>query len=374
MKNPRKMKTLRFYFKLAFLLVMMLAVQVSYGQTFEKERSVNKSFKLSAETEIEIINKYGDIHIIPWEKDSVRFEIKLKVITNKETKLDKAFDYVDFDFKANKYYVIASTVFAGNGTFWADVSDVANNLFSAGTKTTIDYTVYLPAKSTLKVDNKYGNIYTTDLSGTLNITLSNGDLKAHRFSGNTTLNTEYGNIDVQIIDNGNLTISYGELQMESSTNLTLTSRSSDLTIDEVTQLNLDSKRDKLNLGDIGTIIGQTYFSTLKVDELVTKIDLTSKYGSTDLKKLSNKVKSFLLKSDDSDIKLNFALENKYSLDMTVDEKTQVYYSANITNINTTNLGGEDKLISVKSTIGGGTQAPLILKLDVRAGTVSLKLN
>ncbi|HEY9115428.1 MAG TPA: hypothetical protein VIN10_12075 [Bacteroidales bacterium] len=366
------MKTLRFYFKLASLLVTMLAVQVSYGQTFEKERSVNKSFKLSAETEIEVSNKYGDVHIVPWEKDSVRFEIKLKVITNKETKLDKAFDYVDFDFKATKYYVIASTVFVGKGTFWTEVSDVANNLFSAGTKTTIDYTIYLPAKSTLKVDNKYGNIYTTDLSGTLNITLSNGDLKAHRFSGTTTMNTEFGNIDIQIIDNGNLTISYGELQLESSTKLTLTSRSSEIEIDEVTQLNLESKRDKLNLESVGTLIGQTYFTTLKVDELNTKIDLTSKYGSTELEKLG-KMKSFLLKSDDSDIKLNFAKENKYTLDLTVDEKTQVYYSADITNIKTVNLGGDDKLISVKSTIGSGTQTPLNLKLDVRAGTVSLKL-
>ena len=368
------MKTIKFYFKLAFLLVTMLAVQVSYGQTFEKERTVNKSFKLSAETEIEVSNKYGDIHIVPWEKDSVRFEIKLKVVTNKETKLDKAFDYVDFDFKATKYYVIASTVFVGKGTFWTEVSDVANNLFSAGTKTTIDYIVYLPAKSTLKIDNKYGNIYTTDLSGNLDITLSNGDLKAHRLSGITNMNTEFGNIDIQIIDNGNLTISYGELQLESSANLTLSGRSSELTINEVSQLNLDSKRDKLYLDNVGTIIGQTYFSTLKVEELNTKIDLTSKYGSTEVKKLSGKMKSFLLKSDDSDVKLNFTKENKYSLDMTVDEKTQVYYSANITNIKTTNLGGDDKLISVKSTIGSGTQTPLNLKLDVRAGTVSLKLN
>jgi len=112
---------------------------------------------------------------------------------------------------------------------------------------------------------------------------------------------------------------------------------------------------------------------MKVNELKTKLDLTSKYGSTELEKLG-KMKSFLLKSDDSDIKLNFLKESKYSLDMTVDEKTQVYYSANITNINTTNLGGDDKLISVKSAIGSGTQTPLNLKLDVRAGTVSLKLN
>jgi hypothetical protein len=153
----------------------------------------------------------------------------------------------------------------------------------------------------------------------------------------------------------------------------LTSHSSELTIDEATQFNIDSKRDKLYLGKIGSIIGQTYFSTLKVEELNNKIDLTSKYGSTELENLSVKMKSFLLKSDDSDIKLNFSTSGKYSLDMTVNDKTQVYYSADITNIKTTNLEGTENLIGVKSIIGSGAQTPLNIKLDVRAGTVSLKL-
>lgn len=367
------MKIIRFYFKLAFLLAMVLAVEVVYGQTYQKEKTVNRSFKLSDETEIEVSNKYGDVHIVPWDKDSVRFEIKLKVITNKETKLDKSFDYVDFEFKATKYYIIAQTVFAGKGTFWADVSDVANNLFSAGTRTTIDYTIYMPGKSNLKVDNKYGNIYTTDLSGKLNIIISNGDLKAHSFSGTTSLIGEYGNIDVQHIENGNLTISYGELQLESAGNITLDSRSSELHIGDASQLTIDSKRDKLYLNTLGILIGQTYFSTLSVDELNSKIDLTMRYGDIELKSLSPTMKSFLLKSTDSDIKLNFAKTNKYSLDMNVDEKTQVFYSADISDIKTTNLAGEEKLIRVQSIIGKGTQPSLNLKLDARAGTVSLKL-
>lgn len=366
------MKTIRFYSKLAFLL-MLLATEAIYGQTFEKEKTVNKSFKLSAETEIEVTNKYGDITIVPWEKDSVRFEIKLNVTTNKESKLDKTFDYIDFDFKSTKYYVIAQTVFVGKGTFWTEISDVASNLFSAGTRTSINYTVYLPANSTLKVDNKYGNIYTTDLSGKLNFTLSNGDMKAHTFSGPTKLNTEYGNIDIEYIESGTIANNYGELNLDGAGNISITTRSAEVHIDEVKHLKLASKRDKIYLKHVDTLAGEFYFSTLSLEELSAKIDLSTRYGEIEIEKIGQKVKPFILNADDTEVNLNFQENSRYALDLTVDEKTQVYYSSNITNIQTTNLPGDEKLINVKSSIGKGKTPSIKLKLNAKEGAVSLKL-
>jgi len=352
---------------------MMLATEAIYGQTYEKEKTVNRSFKLTPETEIEVSNKYGDIQIIPWEKDSVRFEIKLKVISNKESKLDKSFDYIDFDFKSSNYYVIAQTVFVGKGTFWNEISDVASNLFSAGTRTSIDYKIYLPIKSSLKVDNKYGNIYTTDLSGKLNFTLSNGDLKAHKFSGLSNLNIEYGNIDIDVFEHGSLTLNYGELHSEDIGNISITSRSAELHIDKVNFLNLVSKRDKLYLKNVDTLTGEFYFSTLVLEELSSKIDLSTRYGKIEIEKIGAAVSPFILNNDNTDVKLNFLDESKYFLDMTVDEKTQVYYSENITDIKTVDVAGDEKLISVKSNMGKGKIKPVKLVLNVKAGTVSLKL-
>ena len=130
-----------------------------------------------------MINKYGDIHLIPWEKDSVVFEIDFSVTSNKQAKVDKIFDYVDFDFKATAYYVIAQTVFEGQNSFWREMADVASTIFSSGTNTRIDYTVYFPAGNDVRIENKFGNIYTTDHTGKVDITLSNGDLKAFPSGG-----------------------------------------------------------------------------------------------------------------------------------------------------------------------------------------------
>lgn len=362
------------------LLICSLVLQltlftgyIGYGQTIEKSRTVTETFKVEPGIEIEIINKYGNIHLIPWEKDSVRFEIELMVKGTKQSKVDKSYDFIEFDFKTTRYYIIAQTLFAGKSSFWSDVSDLTGAIFNSSTKTKIDYTVYIPENINLKIMNKYGNIYTTDHSGEIEIELSNGDLKAHHFAGKTKIELEFGNANIQQIDFGNLSISYGELQVEKAGSLTIESKSSKFYIDEVLDLDINSRRDKFYLKSVGYLHGFTNFTLLNIDKLTYKFNLTAKYGDVDLKSFSDDVESFTIKANDADITLHFIDDKQYKLDAKVNESTEVMYSADIKNIETKELGGEEKLIEVKCLIGNDKTRTIPVKMDVRAGSVSLKL-
>ncbi len=345
----------------------------SYGQTVEKSRTVTETFKVESDTEIEIINKYGNIHLIPWEKDSVRFEIELMVKGTKQSKVDKSYDYIEFDFKTTKYYIIAQTLFAGKSSFWSDVSDLTGAIFNSSTKTKIDYTIYFPADAKIKITNKYGNIYTTDHFGELEIELSNGDLKAHHLAGKTRITHEFGNANIKLIDEGNLNISYGELQLEEAGKLSITSKSSKFYIDEVIDLNINSRRDKFYLKNVGHFHGLTNFSLVEIDELTQKFNLTAKYGDVDVKYFADEVESFKIDANDADITLHFIDNKQYKLEAKVDARTEVMYSADIKNISSKELGGEEKLIEVKCLVGNDKTTVIPVKMDVRAGSVSLKL-
>jgi hypothetical protein len=355
------------------LLFTLLNGYNSYGQTVEKSRKVTESFKIDSDTEVEIINKYGNIHLIPWDKDSIRFEIELMVRGTKQSKVDKSYDYIEFDFKTTKYYIIAQTLFAGKSSFWSDVSDLTGAIFNSSTKTKIDYTVYFPDDIKLKVVNKYGNIYTTDHSGELEIELSNGDLKAHHLAGRTKLTHEFGDANIKQIDDGELNISYGELHLENAEKLTIESKSSKLYIHKVSDLDLNSRRDKYYLNKAGYIRGLTNFSLIEIDELTQKLNLTSKYGDVVVKNFSDEVESFKIEANDADITLHFIDNKYYKLDATVDDRTEVMYSADIKNISSKELGGDEKLIEVKCFIGTDKSLTVPVKMDVRAGSVSLKL-
>ena len=344
-----------------------------YGQTIEKSRSVVEAFKLEADTEVEIVNKYGNIHLIPWEKDSVKFEIELVVRGSKQSKVDKSFDYVEFDFKTSKYYVIAQTLFAGKSSFWSDVSDLTGEIFNSSTKTKIDYTVYIPAGVKLKIMNKYGNIYTTDHTGEVEIDLSNGDLKAHKFSGKTKITSEFGNVNLKEIDDGTLNISYGEMKIENAGRAVIESKSSKFYMDEVQDLELNSRRDKFYLDKVGSLSGLTNFTTIEIDELTDKFNLTAKYGDVDVKSFSDEVVSFKMKANDADLTLHFIDNKYYKIDAKVNGQTEVMYSSDIKNISSRDLNDDEKLIEVKCLIGTDKSMTVPINLDVRAGSVSLKL-
>ena len=355
------------------LLFTLLSGYNSYGQTVEKSRTVIETFKIDSDTEVEIINKYGNIHLIPWEKDSVKFEIELMVRGTKQSKVDKSFDYIEFDFKTSKYYIIAQTLFAGKSSFWSDVSDLTGAIFNSSTKTKIDYTVYFPANAKIKIINKYGNIYTTDHFGSLEIELSNGDLKAHHLAGKTKLTHEFGDANIKQIDDGNLNISYGELQLENADRLSIESKSSKLYIDKVSDLEINSRRDKYYLEKAGYLHGLTNFSHIEIDEFTQKFNLTAKYGDIDIKSFSDEVKSFKIDASDADITLHFIDDKQYKVEAKVNSQTEVMYSAEIKNITSKELDGEENLIVVKCDVGTNKSRTIPIKMNVRGGSISLKL-
>jgi hypothetical protein len=323
--------------------------------------------------EVELINKYGNVHIITWEKDSVRFDIELMVKGSKQSKVDKSFDYIEFDFKTSKYYVIAQTLFAGKSSFWSDVSDLTGAIFNSSTKTKIDYTVYLPAGTSLKVKNKYGNIYTTDHRGNVDIELSNGDLKAYHLSGRINLKLEFGNATIKQIDEGKVQINYGEIQIENAGVLDIESKSSKFYIDEVKELVINSKRDKFYLKQAGYIHGFTNFSLIEADVIDQKVGLNSSYGDLDLKSFSDNTESIGIRSENTDIILHFTDPKVYDMEFVVDEKTQVMYSADITDIVSSNREDDKELIDVKCKVGTDKTMVVPVNLDSRGGTISIKL-
>lgn len=366
------MKTRVLICSLVLLFTQLTGYNI-YGQTVEKSRTVKEVFKVMPKTEIEIANKYGNIHIIPWEKDSVKFEIELLVKGTKQSKVDKSFDYIEFDFKTSQYYVIAQTLFAGKTSFWSDVSDLTGAIFNSSTKTKIDYTVYLPKNVSLKIMNKYGNIYTTDHTGKLEINLANGDLKAHHFSGPTKINSEFGTSNIKMIDNGVLNVSYGELHLDEGGKLTIQSKSSKFYIDKVNEIEINSQRDKFYIDEAGKLTGVTNFSLVELDLLTNLINLTTKYGDVEIQRFSDKVKSLSLWSNDTDITLHFLDEKQYKMDITVNDRTEVLYSADIKNITSKELGGEENLIQVNCQVGTNKNLIVPVKINCRAGSLSLKL-
>lgn len=353
------------------IALLLLTASTSGAQEYMRSRSLREAFKAPPTAEIQVINKYGDIHLVPWQKDSVVFEIELTVTSSKQAKVDKIYDYIDFDFKSTGYYIIAQTVFTGQNTFWSEMADVANTIFSGNTATRINYTIYFPENNDVKIENKFGNIFTTEHKGKVDITLSNGDLKAFAFSGPARLKLDFGNASIDKINTGRLLLNYAEISIEEAGELNVESKSSRFTLASANKLQVDSKRDKYYIKKIGEITGTTYFSYFNLDLVDGKINLTTTYGELQLLKVSDSFRQIDLNAQFTDITLYMGEKHYYEIEVIRDDRAQVTMASGV---NPKGEAAEDKAaktVRQKYTAGKQGQSKVPVFITIRSGKLFL---
>jgi hypothetical protein len=356
-------------------LVPLLAGILLWGsagaQYYEKSRHISKAYKVNRETEIQVSNKYGTVNLMPWDKDSVRFEIDLVVKAKKESKVDKVFNYIDFNFTATRYYVIAQTEI-NKSTFWTEVSDAASALFSSDNKAEIDYTVYYPKGNPLKITNKFGNIYTTDHQGKLDIQLSNGNLKAHDLIGESSISLEFGNASINRMTRARLDINYSEINLEKAESITLTSKSSTLNLNEISELIVDSRRDKIYIRKLERMTGESSFTNFKVNQCTNTIILKTEYGEVYLENATPTFNLLQLNSQYTDIQIGFPASVTYDLEIDHDKRTIISYPENFENIQQQVKDPKEELYLTSGRVGPAKATVAKVKISNSAGTITIK--
>jgi len=356
------------------LLAALLLASATGGwsQTYERSKSVSRSFPANKGTEIQVLNKYGNITMIPWEKDSVRFEIMLTVKATKQSKADNTFDFIDFDFKATQYYVIAQTVFQGESDFWAELSDMTKSMFSSGQSTQIDYTVYFPADAGVRVENKFGNIYTTDHLAKASFTLSNGDLRAHSFSDDAQIHLEFGSATIEEMKRGKLNINYGDVTIGNGEFLEIESKSSEIAITSVNDLRINSKRDKLRLTTLGSLSGESSYTTLNIAEITGQMELKLFYGILDVNRITNSSDYITLNSQYAEITLKPDLQVTCSVSLTYNERTQITYPDTPVEKTESVVNAEEKIKKVEFLLGPKQGKSIPVTIRTNAGKITFK--
>ena len=330
--------------KLTLIACTLCLAIFGQAQQVEFKKSTNKTFKISPETSVQIINKYGNIHIVKSETDSVTFSVEIKATDKDSAKATKIINNISIQFDASMYYVIAKTAFNDyKGSAWSNLSDIASTVISGGNKVQINWTVAIPENTELKIENKFGNIYMLNQNSGLNIDLSNGDFQAQNLTGKSILNVEFGNVKIKNITSAKLELSYSETDITNAGNIDLYSRSTTLNIASVNNLEINSRHDKLYIDSITVLKGEANFSVIKINKAVKSVLLNLKFGSIYFNLINSMSSSLFISSFYTDIYLNYdntfsgKFESNYkkttlvlpsSFDafakVVIDEKTQEY--------------------------------------------------
>lgn len=305
------------------MLIFMFGLMASHAQQHEKTRKIIKSFVLPQNAELIISNKYGNIHLLQWEKDSVRFEVDLIFRSSKADKIAKMMKEIDVRFSESSFYISAVTSFPGSGKLWNEITDVTKSVLQSGNEAEINYTVYIPSHAKLKIENRFGNIYIHDHAAATDIRISNGTFQANTINGKSQITVSFGSAQIHAVQDALVELNYADFQLNEAGKLQLNGRSSTMQMGKVEVLQLNSRRDKIDIERAGSVRGEASFSRLQFGFIENDLLLTTNYGNLLLTGLDPQADFVHLSSNYTALKLLLPATINAGIDINWTKKSRI---------------------------------------------------
>lgn len=310
MKMKRQPLKFSRYILLAAIL-SMVAPGVG-AQTYTDRQKIVRSFPANPETRLDLTNKYGTVHVVPWNKDSVFIEIDLFIKSSSTSKLEKLKRSVDFEFTDTRYYITARTDFGGRGgRFFSDLKEI----IPSKNQVRIDYTVQVPPSMNITLSNKYGDIFIDDMKGSVSVNLSNGDIKANRLEGESNISLNFGNGIINKLNNARLNIAYADIEIQEVNQLNIESKSSKVRIHEAGILKTISRRDKFTVSRVNSLSGESWFSDIWLYRLNEEINYSPKYGALKVDSITSGFSFINVDTENADLRMVFSRQTSYQLEV-----------------------------------------------------------
>lgn len=259
------------------LTAILLLLSFSVWAIEEVKRTITKEFPVSANDEVMVNNKYGNLTISEWGKNKVSFTVEITGKGEKAQIAQELADRVSIDFNKNGKKISATTVFKDKSF---------NSCNNCGT--TVHYTINVPTNVYLNLINKYGNIALNRTDRSFQCDLKYGNLAANQLLGESnTIQVKYGNAEIDEAKEIDLEIKYGNLTLTKADVLKFTSGYSNSKIGRVGKMELDSKYDNFKIKSLGALKMSTSYSNFTIEELKQSFIASDiKYGKININKIA----------------------------------------------------------------------------------------
>lgn len=287
------MKTI---FKITLLLLLAPALALAHGGhkgKYTKEKKISKTFNVSATAALDVTNKYGTVYVTTWDENQTVIDVVIKVTGDKQDQIDKRLNSIDVSFEATSSKVAAQTRI-GN--------------FSGKVSMEINYTIKIPKRNTVDINNQYGSIILGKLYGRAAINLQYGSLTIDQLNaGNNTLNLQYsdgGNIGQ--IGLSKINAQYSNFKINTVTDdLTYNGEYSEIKIGSVKKLTLKTAYGDFKVDNAQDISGRAEYSDVKIGTITGMLNFSTAYGDVNVARITKDVKTVLVSGEYSDINLKY---------------------------------------------------------------------
>jgi hypothetical protein len=297
-------------YRLLLLLVLIPYLGFSNDDfTYSKQRNIKKAYIVNSDAGINIDNSYGTIFVTTWDEDKIEIEVLIKVSGDSEKWVNQKLAGIDVDFIALKSMVTAKTTFVNTNTN----NNGRNNNFE------VNYTIKIPKNGTAKLNNKYGDIRTTDLFSTTDINCKYGRINLGKLNGNSnTIQISYcPSSTIESLKNGTITSKYSGLEMDKVNKLDLLSDYSEIDIIEGNDVKCNSKYGSVKIQKVNSLDANGNYLTIDIGSLSNQLKLNTKYSNVSIDAIQAKANNVTIVAGYSGVDIGFQSNYVFDFDVSV---------------------------------------------------------
>ena len=349
-----------------FAIAGLAFISITLKAQDEFSKNISKSFQLKQNSKLSVSNKYGNIDIRDWDKNEVKIDVEIIVHDIDKEKANRALNNVVIDFATNDNEITANTNYTDE--FF---NLVGKNNHTDNKKFEVNYKIMLPPALSVKIENKYGDVFVSKLNSSSYFDISYGNLQANELFANaqedmSEISLSYSKGNIEKCKWLKLNLKYSKLSIEESKALIVISKYSKLYVQKGSSIVSESKYDTYEVGALANFVTDAQYSNFKFDAIVKKININTKYSDVRVIDIPSNFESIDIENSYGTINLGIADDASYKLDGYA-KYAKIEYPGN-SNINEFQENNEFK---VHGIVGRETGSLPKVKIDTKYGGVKL---
>ena len=297
---------------LFLLLIPLFAFTNPHSKKHEKSKTIKKTFAVNSNALVALNNKYGNLNITTWNKNSVEIEIIITVKGDDLEDVENKLETITVNFDANKSKVEATTKFTQNKSSWSWWKGNKNINYK------VNYIVKMPETNAVDLDNDYGNIYLDKLAGKADINCGYGKIEVGELkANNNTINLDYcSRSTISYLKNGNIHVDYSKITIEDSEKLRLNADYSKVKVNKTFDIHFNTDYGSITIDTAENVSGNSDYTSMGFGTIKKNLEIDTEYGSLRVKELSKSFENVKITSEYAGIKIG--IEEGANFDFEID--------------------------------------------------------
>jgi hypothetical protein len=288
---------------MVLFLTVPLILSASDGKVkgkYTKEKTIKKEFDVNSDALLKVSNSYGNLNLTSWDGNKIMIEVHIKTNGNNEEKVHKKLNEITVNFEASSSVVSAKTIFNNSRNSWGWGGNNKVNM-------QINYTIKLPIKNSVHLNNDYGNIILDRIDGHAKINCDYGRLEIGELRGrNNQLNFDYtSKSTIDFIESGTINADYSGFTIGKAGDLIIKADYTNSTVEKMGDLDYNTDYGKIEIGEADNVKGTGDYIGVKLGTLHGDVDITADYGSVRISKMASDAGDLAINGDYTGIKIGY---------------------------------------------------------------------